>query len=176
MARTRRRTGNRTFAKRSTLWLPFDVFAELAVAGTVVETGDLLGNYFSQTGEEVPVGSTLGPIRGKWGATPAVVTATGEDVIIEALIQLNREGGRATLPVPGVDITDGMWYGQLLLDWPEWEISSGTFGSRGFHEQLLTNAKRKVVGNGQTLTMSAVSNTSVDYTIRAVGNLMLMLP
>ena len=62
MADKRRRTGNRTFPRRSRLWLLFEVTLALTTAGTVVATADLLGNYFSQTGEEVPIGSTIGPV------------------------------------------------------------------------------------------------------------------
>ena len=114
MAKSRRRTGNRSFPKRSTLWLPFDVSAELATPGTVVETGDMLANYFAQTGEEVPIGTTLGPVRGVMGVHPTTATAPDRLFQLEAVMQLNREGGRATLPVPGVDIIDAMWYGQMF--------------------------------------------------------------
>ncbi len=172
----RRRTGNRTFPRRSRLFLPFDTTIALITAGATVESGDMLGNYFGQTGEEVPVGTTLGPIRGVWAARPTVNTAFNENIAFEAVVQLNREGGRATLPVPGVDIIDAMWYGSLIVTEPGLEFGSGTFQQMPTVLPFETKAMRKVSGNGQTLTMTAVADQNTDYTLRLLGTVMLMLP
>ena len=176
--RTRRRPagGFRTFPKRSTLWLPFEGTISMVTAGTVVASGDLLGNYFGQTGEEMPVGATLGPIRGRWRAVPTVNTSTDDSAHVEALMQLVPEGGRATLPVPGVDIVDAMWYGQLQFLAPEWEASSGVFQGPGVDAEFLTNAMRKVTGNGQELKVYAVSSTNVDITVKILGMILVKLP
>ena len=171
----RKRTGNRTFPKRATLWLPFDVSLALVTAGTAVESGDLLGNYFSQTGEEVPVGTTLGPVRARWGLSPNVATSNDRNFKVEALMQLNREGGRATLAIPGVDITDGMWYGQFFNTAQKWETTASTFTEGTTSGPLETKAKRKIQGNGQTLTITGVSNSSIDYNLNVIGHVMLML-
>ena len=177
--RRRRRApsgGFRTFPKRSTLWLPFDVSAELATPGTAVETGDLLGNYFAQTGEEVPIGTTLGPVRGQMAIHPTTATAPDRLFQLEAVMQLNREGGRATLPIPGVDIIDAMWYGQMFYTSEAQEVSAGAFRAPTVSAELLTNAMRKVTGNGQTLTITAISEVANDYNFRAIGVVMLKLP
>ena len=41
---------------------------------------------------------------------------------------------------------------------------------------MVTKAERKVTGNGQTLTISAVFEVANDYNFRALGVVMLMLP
>ncbi len=176
MAR-RKRTGNRTFPKRATLWLPFEATVALTTAGAVVQTPDLLGNYFGQTGEEVPIGTTLGPVRGRWSIRPDVATATDFSAHVEALMQLVPEGGRAVAPIPGVDIVDAMWYGQMFALFNEVETASGVFAViSGNDQEFVTKAMRKVTGNGQELKISAVLNTSVDYDVTWLGHIMLKLP
>jgi len=124
MAR-RKRTGNKTFPKRSTLWIPFEVSIALTTAGTVVASADLLANYFAQTGAEVPVGATVGPVRWTAGLRPTVSTTLSPSWRAEMGMQLVPEGGRATLPSPGTDIFDSMWYGQNQRD------PTGNLGKRG---------------------------------------------
>ena len=172
----RRRTGNRSFPKRSTLWLPFEVFATNATAGTVVATGDMLANYFGQTGEEVPIGTTIGPIRWAAGMSPLVVTTIDLNYRLEMAMQLVPEGGRATLPSPGTDIMDGMWYGQLLYDKQLIESASGVFNAPTQVKEFETHAMRKVQGNGQELKIYMVANSNVDYVTTHIGVLMLKLP
>ncbi len=172
----RKRTGNRSFPKRATLWLPFDISIAMTVAGTVVESGDMLGNYFAQTGEEVPVGATLGPVRGSYLLFPTTPGSVDRICSVEAVMQLNREGGRAILPVGGVDIVDAMWYGSIFWASQAWEVASGNFQGGGTRGDFSTKAMRKVTGNGQTLTVSANDNTSVDFTMRMIGNTLLRLP
>ena len=172
----RKRTGNRTFPKRSTLWLPFDSSLTLVSAGSVVQSGDLLGGYFGQTGEEVPIGATIGPIRGTPGLRPDVATSFDVAYSIEGVLQLVPEGGRAQLPLPGVDIIDSMWYASLLWDGNMSEVSAGVFQGGWAVGTLETKAMRKVSGNGQELKYTFVGNGNVDYHVRVFGNLMLKLP
>jgi len=177
MVRTRRRTGNRTFPKRATLWLPFDISMAFTTAGGRIESGDMLGNYFGQTGEEVPIGTTIGPVRGKMSLTPNVITASNITTKMEAVMQLNKEGGRLVAATPGVDIMDGMWYGQMYVPFAEHEISAGTFGADGVGNlDFSTKAKRKITGNGQVLVVTGVLNVNDDYNWNAIGVIMLMLP
>ena len=148
----------------------------LVTAGTVVATSDLLGNYFSQTGEEVPIGTTIGPVRGLMTLAPTTSTTVNLDWRAELAMQLLPEGGRATLPSPGVDIIDAMWYGQAWANGILTEKSAGVFvgQSQGFDFQ--TKAMRKVTGNGQELTIFGVSSAVEDYDLTWIGVLMLMLP
>ncbi len=176
MARVRRRTGTRTFPKRATLWLPFDTVMTLATAGTPVESGDLLGNYFSQTGEEVPIGTTVGPIRGMMTLRPTVGSVFTTAIGVEAVMQLNKEGGRAVVAIPGVDILDGMWYGQMTMTNQPSEVASGIFNQHPVERVFETNAMRKITGNGQVLIVTGVSDSNTDYTYRVFGNLLLKLP
>ena len=173
----RRRTGNRKFPKRSTLWVPFETTIELTTAGTVVQAATgLLGNYFAQTGEEVPIGSTVGPIRGIWTLSPLVGGTIDRAYRVEALLQLLPEGGRATLAVPGVDIVDAMWYGQFAFTGQNLEASSGVFVAPTAVKDFVTKAKRKVTGNGQELRVVAVGSSNTDYTLVFLGHIMVMLP
>ena len=169
------RGGFRQFPKRSGLWVPFDVSASLVTAGTVVTTGDLLGNYFGQTGEEVPVGSTISSVRGRWQMSPASA-AVDRDAKVEAVMQLLPEGGRSTDPVPGVDIIDAMWYGQMFYTGHLLESAAGVFSPNSVDQVFETKAMRKVTGNGQVLVISAVCNVSTDFDMNWIGNLFLKLP
>jgi len=180
MARKRGRPpagGFRTFPKRASLWVPFEVFNNLTTAGSRIESGDLLGNYFSQTGEEVPIGSTLGPIRWTCMFSPNADTQALElDYRAEMVMQLNREGGRATLATPGVDIIDAPWYGVMVYTGQLIESAAGTFKAPAVAKDFRTDAMRKVAGNGQTLTITAVGSGSVDMNLRHLGHVFLKLP
>jgi len=177
MARkARRRTGNRTFPKRGTLWLPFEATASLTTAGTVVQTADLLTLYFSQTGAEVPVGTTIGPIRGRWAMRPAVSSVGDVALHVEALMQLVREGGRASLAVPGVDITQAMWYGQQFSEKTAVEAASGVFVTATQAMLFQTDAMRKIEGNGQELRVTLVQNSNVDFDYTFLGTIFMRLP
>jgi len=173
----RRRTGNRKFPKRSTLWVPFETTIALTTAGAVVvaSTG-LLENYFGQTGEEVPIGSTVGPIRGIWTLEPTTNTAIDQGYRVEAHVQVEAEGGRASPGTPGVDIIDGMWYGQFAYAQAQLlEQSSGVFTAPSLVKDFTTKAKRKITGNGQEVNVSAVGSGNTDYTLAFIGNIMVML-
>jgi len=172
----RKRTGRRTFPKRSTLWLPFDEGITLVSAGAVVASPDLLSNYFAQTGEEVPIGTTIGPVRGRWSLRPLVASAFSRTYGVFALMQLLPEGGRATLPVPGVDIVDAMWYGHQNWTTQSWEVANTVFEGGMVDQEFTTKAMRKVSGNGQELTVFAVSTSAVDYFMEFHGVVMLKLP
>jgi len=175
MAR-RKRTGNRTFPKRATLWMPFDSELAMTTAGTPVQTSDLLGNYFAQTGAELPVGSTIGPFRGIYVLRPTVATTANDNFTAECVVQLVREGGRATDPVPGVDIMDGMWYGQIAATARFGETASGVFSQLPTEKVFESKAMRKITGNGQELRATAVANQNTDYSLRFIGVLLIRLP
>jgi len=175
MAR-RKRTGNRTFPKRATLWLPFEVTQVFVTAGAKVVSGDLLGNYFSQTGEEVPIGTTIGPVRWTAFVTANVTTAVDPKWRAELAMQVVREGGRAVLPSPGTDIMDAMWYGQVGDLGQKLETASGVFTGRTTQYVNETKAMRKVTGNGQELKIFGVASANTDYDIVHIGVLMLKLP
>ena len=174
MAR-RKRTGNQVFPKRAALWVPFDVVISLTDTSRI-ESGDLLGNYFGQTGAEVPTGATIGPIRGRWSMRPTTSTSFSVANHIELVLQLNREGGRSVLPVPGVDIMDAMWYGQAFMDGLVAEVSAGVFNQMQVGHDFSTKAMRKITGNGQTLTVTAIQDTNTDYSLNFIGNVFLKLP
>lgn len=172
----RKRTGNRTFPKRATLWVPFDVTASLVTAGTKVVSNDILGNYFGQTGEEVPVGTALGPVRGIWSLAPTVATTTEQNYRVEAVLQLVMEGGRAVEVTPGVDISYSPWYGQFTYTGQLIEDASGTFAAPAVEKELVTKAMRKITGNGQEYQFTAVGSGNTDFTVRWIGVVMLKLP
>ena len=176
MARRRSRTGTRTFPRRTTLWVPFNEQITVVTAGTPVRTSTLLGVYFNQTGEELPIGSTVGPVRGLWTAAPSVGTAADVNQIFTAVMQVVKEGGRATAPAPTADILDAMWYGQLAATELQREIAAGTFTTAAVATPLATKAKRKITGNGDELIITAVPGTSTDFILTFFGNVMIMLP
>jgi len=91
-------------------------------------------------------------------------------------MQLVPEGGRATLPSPGTDIFDSMWYGQMFYDRVAQEVATDTFSGPQVYQVFNTKAKRKLQGNAQELKIYAVPSDNVDYTITNIGVVMLMLP
>jgi len=175
MARRVQRTF-RKGPKRGSLWVPFDVQCLLTTGGTRVQSGDILQAYFTQTGEEVPIGSTIGPVRGKARMLPSSPTAIDRAFVARCALQLNREGGRATLPSPEDDIMDGMWYGDIFYTNVLTEVSAGIFQGATVVEPFETKAKRKITGNGQTLTVTADPSSSIDFQLDFVGHMFLMLP
>jgi len=172
----RRKRSFKTFPKRATLWLPFDANLQLVTAGTVVVSANLLGNYFTQTGEQVPIGTTLGPIRGEVVLTPVIATVFSTDWTVEALVQLLPEGGRAVSPIPGVDIVDAMWYGQMAANALVTETAAGVFSQLATTRPFESKAMRKVTGNAQQLLLFGASNDNTDYQYRVFGHIMLKLP
>jgi len=172
----RRRTGNRTFPKRAMLWIPFDESISLVTAASPVSGSNLLASYFSQTGEEVPIGSTIGPIRGVWQVSPTVDTTFDAFYNVQAVLQLNKEGGRTQTANPDNDILDAMWYGQMVASAPATETAAGVFRQFATEHPFTTKAMRKVTGNGQELIPTAIATGNADYTVRFVGNLMIRLP
>ena len=176
MVKRFRRGRASSFPKRSTLWVPFDELLAFTTSGTTVRSGNLLSNYFGQTGEEVPIGSTVGPVRGKMRLAPNVTSVTDSLQGIEMALQVVPEGGRTQAPVPGTDIMDAMWYGQLFASAVSQETASGVFGGPGLLMDFNTKAKRKITGNGQELILSGQVLTNADYNLRVFGVLMIMLP
>ncbi len=156
--------------------MPYDILMLFDTAGTVVQSADFLANYFSQTGEEVPIGTTIGPVRGEMMLFPTVETAIDRKVSIEQVLQLVPEGGRATLPSAGIEIVDGMWYGPMFWGGQNQEAATGVFAAAARIKPFETRAMRKVTGNGQELRVYGVSNSNADYSLRFIGVLMLKLP
>ncbi len=175
MAR-RKRTGNRTFPKRAKLWLPIQDVVTVISTGVAVQTGDLLTQYFAQTGAELPVGSTIGPIRGMINVTPSVGSSFDLNQTIFMALQLTPEGGRAQVAIPDLDIMDAMWYGQIATTETPRESSAGTFQTPGIQREFMTKAKRKITGNGQQLVFTAVPATATDFLVRVNGMVMVALP
>jgi len=169
-----RRSGR--FPRRAMLWIPFDVSIALVSGSSPVSGGNLLAAYFSQTGEEVPIGATIGPVRGKWAVSPAVATTFATAASMKALLQLNKEGGRTQTANPDNDILDAMWYGQMFTTSPASEVSAGVFNQFATEREFHTKAMRKITGNGQELIPTAITDTNADYNVRFVGNLMIRLP
>ncbi len=173
----RKRTGTKVFPKRASLWIPFDVTNTMTTAGGAVASNDLLANYFSQTGAEVPIGATVGPVRWTAGMHANSATASIDRTYsVEMLMQLEKEGGRVTLPVPGVDIVDAPWYGQMFYTGYLIEQAAGVFQSYGIEKEFVTNAMRKITGNGQILRIFATANSNTDMNVRHIGHVFLKLP
>ena len=172
----RKRQGTREFPKRSILWLPFDEIVSLVSADSPTRSTDLLTNYFAQTGAELPVGATIGLIRGIVSLTPAVVTVFQQNHGVQSVLQLVPEGGRTQIADPDDDILDAMWYGQMMATNAPTETASGVFHQFPTVAPFVTKAMRKITGNGQQLIASCVQTTNADYDMRFVGNVMVRLP
>ncbi len=175
MAR-RKRSGNKNFPKRSSLWLPFSEQIALTTANSPVKSSTLLDEYFNQTGAELPVGATLGPIRGIVVITPNVSTVFNSNQSFMAVLQLVPEGGRTQTPNPTGDIMDAMWYGQFAATTPAGESAAGVFIQMPTVVPFETRAMRKITGNGQDLIVTAESFNNADYNLQFLGNVFIKLP
>ena len=173
----RRRRGRSTgIPKRATLWVPFKDDLVMTVSGTVVQSVDLFANFFTDTGQEIPVGTTITTIRGKAllrGAAAGI--GVKGDVVMAALAKV-PESSWQSLPDPESEIMDGMWYGQFIYP-GNLESATDVFGSSAeVAEVIETKAQRKITATGQELRMVAVADSGVDYTLEIVGNILLKLP
>jgi len=93
--------------KRGNLWLPF-AFAVTVTASGSNNNSTLLGRYLTEHGAEVPVGTTLGPIRGQFSVK--AVTDTAVDIQAMCAMYLQPEGGLTAVPSLESEQIDGMWY------------------------------------------------------------------
>ncbi len=169
--RNRRRVPG--FQKRANLWLPFK--AALTVAtGSTNNVGTLLGRYLTEHGAEVPVGTTIGPIRGNYHVH---AQTAGEQPVVFAAIYLSPEGGLASVPVLEDEQIDAMWYDARGLLGKVSEVSSGVFASDGEVYPLMTKAMRKITEIGQELRFQAdevISGGGV--LIDVTGHIFMKLP
>ena len=153
---TRARRGQRG-PKRKVFWMPFYVEGFAVPAGGTATSGDMLARYFLEHGSEVPVGTTIGPIRGVIGVLGATV---GQGFDLFGSIHMRPEAGFAVNPSLELEQFPSMWYGQLLSDFSVQEIAATVFAKKRELFLLETKSMRKVreVGEEMRLQLDEVSN------------------
>ena len=167
---TSRRAIRRT--KRGNLWLPFDASTTVD-AGSDANSADLLTRYLSDVGAEVPVGSTIGPIRGNISLEPVTINAQGAAF---CAIYLRREGSN---PAPNLDQEPwhAMWYLAAPLTGKTNETAAGVFAPEKDVWPIETRAMRKISDVGEELVASFSEVTSLtDILTRVMGWIFIKLP
>ncbi len=153
----------RTVPKRSFIWLPH--YTESFVLGAAGASGvNITSRYFLEVGREIPVGTTLGPIRGTIRIRGDTVGLSPD---IFSIIRLNREED-TTSPILDLESSDAMWYGQFLSNNIVQETAAGVFAVQAETYTVETHAMRKVTAVGDELRMSfdeVSGDAGVDMTI-----------
>ena len=163
----RNRTRQREMRRRGNLWLPFS--ATLSLTASSSTQTDLLARYLLEHGAELPVGSTLGPIRGLISVEN--VTDTEVTSSIFGAIFLNAEGGLSSAPSLELEQVDAMWYQVMAMR------SLLGDGPPSKEYVINTKAMRKITEIGQELTLQVDEILGETAAILTVGgHIFIKLP
>ena len=167
---TNRRRPNRAQGraqKRGNLWLPF--FLEITVVAGASNTANaLLDRYLTEHGAEIPVGTTLGPIRGRLSIQS--VTDTDVDFAAFCAMYLTPEGGLGAVPSLDQEQLDAMWYGF----YPGRTILATGGSALASVFEIQTKAMRKITEIGEQLTFQVDEVAGETNLILQVGGHIFM--
>ncbi len=170
---TQRHRPVRTAPKRGNLWLPFSVLGQESTTGGTTQVGTLLDRYLAEHGAEVPVGATIGPIRGHLhlhAQTP------GEFPVVFAAIYTAPE----TVPAGGsleLEQIPAMWYTAVSLNGDVAETAAGVFASVAMTLPVQTKAMRKIREIGENLVIQVDEvGSGGDVLWDIVGHIFMKLP
>ena len=170
----RNRQRARSVHKRGNLWLPFAITGQEVTTGGTDVTSTMLARYAVDHGAEIPVGTTIGPIR----ATLHMHAETnGEFPVIFAAIYLVPEGGLTAPPALELEQVDAMWYHATGLDGAVNETAAGVFGARAMTIPIFSKAMRRITDIGQLLSfqMDEIA-TGGDVLYDVTGHVFMKLP
>jgi len=173
MAR-RRRFRNTGIPKRSRLFVPFRGDVALVDSGVAVQSADLLLNFFTDTGQEIPVGATIAGFRGTVGIFNQVVGSIQTSV--QCFMAKVPESSWSGIPDPGDEIVDAFWYGQYFTLGEVAETAAGTFAVVGQQYDVASEGKRKITATGDEVRFVAVLDSGNDVDVKIAGTFLLMLP
>jgi len=160
--------------KRANLWLPFAVLQQETTTGSTLAVDTMLDRYLADHGAELPVGSTIGPIRGNFHYH---AEAAGFMPVVFVAVYLTPEGGIATDPVLEDEQVDAMWYATASYNGIVSETAAGTFSSIGENLPLHTKAMRKITSIGQQLTVQVDEvQSGGDVIWDLTGHIFIRLP
>jgi len=173
-SRNRDRQRSNRAVKRGNLWLPFSTLANTTVSSGTLSINTLLDRYLADHGSELPVGSTLGPIRGNFHFHS--VTIANQPVIFAAMY-LVPEGGLSALPSLNLEQVDAMWYTTQSLNGEVTETAAGVFDVVAMQTPIQTKAMRKITEIGEELAIQ-VSEVAGDGNVLwdAHGHIFIKLP
>ncbi len=174
-----RRRRSRGFAKsnRQFLWVPFRTIATAltVAAGQTTLSVDLLGLYFTDTGREIPVGTTITRIRGNLLLTQ--VDADFQDVVVTVGLHVAEESSDY-VEILTTEITDPIWRMDYVGIFRATEVSAGAFNVEGKTFPIDTKSKRKL-HNAERLQLvgDLVSSTAnADLNVSSTGVILLQMP
>jgi len=147
----------------------------MVTSGLEVQSVDLLAAFFADTGQEIPVGSTIAAVRGRATLFPTGADTGARGDVCMAFMSKVPESSWSGIPDPESEIVDGMWYGQFIYG-GRLESAAGVFAAGSVEQKMETAAKRKITATGDELRLVGVMNTGTDYTLQVAGNVLIMLP
>ncbi len=160
--------------KRGNLWLPFSGIGLEVTTGSVTRTDTMLARYLAEHGAEVPVGTTLGPIRGNLHIH---AQTAGEFPVIFAAIYLTPEEGIGANPDLENEQIDAMWYTTMSLNGAVAETAAGVFASVAMEVPIQTKAMRKIRSIGQNLSFQIDEiGSGGDVLFDFTGHIFMKLP
>ena len=154
------------------MWIPWRiVISSLASGGT--SSGNMLTIFFTDTGREIPVGTTITRIRGEMN-----VFAQSDGVIQGHTVGmfLAPEGGVGTDPTLDAEITEMIWMHMGHTDGSVSESAAGVFRSNARIIQIDTKAKRKITKIGEELTFLYQNEVGSIVDVEAGGWILLQMP
>ena len=168
----------RTFVRsgRSFVWVPFaPAVGTLTFQTQGILVADLLTNYFTDTGREIPVGTTVTRIRGT--VSYQQVTAALQAIQVSVGIYVAEESSDMTEGIQA-ELTDPLWRDDWVGSLRTLETSAGGFSQETVTREIDSKAKRKLK-NAERLQLigrTNLSSASADLNVHAVGSILLMMP
>ncbi len=157
---------------RAMLWLPFRATIN-SLGSTGITTAQLQTNYFSDTGEEIPVGTTVTRVRGLYSV---VCQAIAVRQAFNAALALVPEGGYGTIPSLASEIFDAFWYLAGRTSGEVSETAAGVFGAVDTVYPIDTKGKRKIKEVGEEITLIVQNTAGSIIDVQAHGYMLLQLP
>jgi len=181
VSRNRTRRKSRNFAvvggkRREVLWVPWASATVASTFGTkTVIEADLLGNYFADTGREVPKGATAVRMRGTYSLQQ--VGAALQQVQIALAVNVVSESDVFAESIIS-EIISPIWRDDRNFSFRSLETSAGGFSVETKEFPMESRAKR-ILGNADKLELvshTILSTGSADVNVTASGAVLLMLP
>ena len=129
----------------------------------------LLDRYLAEHGAELPVGSTIGPIRGNISFMSLVDTEV--DLLLIGALYLQPEGGLTAPPALDGEQVDAMWYVDVVYT----TLLGNGIPSREY--VISTKAMRKITEIGQELAIQVdevKGESGAD--VQLAGHIFIKLP
>ena len=134
-----------------------------------------MDNYVSDVGRELPVGATIGPIRGTFAWEPG--NTDTNPIILASLLFVMENFTVTTAQDQDIEIAEAMWWLYTAYSSHIVEVAAGTFSNTKDIYPIETKAQRKVKQTGDRLVLQLQEVSGVDTVVaHAQGHIMVKLP